>query len=80
MSILLNTLRKYPHLFINNHPLAVFDGRMCKVLIDNNNSSCVDCILCTSQNPCRCLGYYVDNPNLPADLAELQQSNPELFI
>ena len=78
MSILLNTLRKYPHLFINDNPLAVFDGRMCKVLIDN--LFCADCILCTSQNPCRCLGYYDDNPNLPADIAELQQSNPELFI
>ena len=79
MSILLNTLRKYPHLFINDSPVAVFDGRMCKELIDNN-SSCEDCILCTSQDPCRCLGYYDDNPNLSADLAELQQSNPELFI
>lgn len=79
MNILLDTLRKYPHLFINDHPFAVFDGKMCKVLI-NSNSSCADCILCTSQNPCRCLGYYEDNPNLPADIAELQQSNPELFI
>ena len=78
MSILLDTLRKYPHLFINNNPLVVFDGRMCKVLV--NNLPCADCILCTSQNPCRCLGYYKDNPNLPADIAELQQSNPELFI
>lgn len=78
MSILLDTLRKYPHLFINDNPLAVFDDRMCKVLIDN--LSCADCILCTNQSPCRCLGYYEDNPNLPADLAELRQSNPELFI
>ena len=78
MNILLDTLRKYPHLFINDNPLAVLDGRMCKELIDS--SSCADCILCTSQNPCRCLGYYDDNPNISADLAELQQSNPELFI
>lgn len=78
MSILLNTLRKHPDLFINDSPLAVLDGRMCKVLV--GNLSCAGCILCTSQNPCRCLGYYKDNPNLPADLAELQQSNPELFI
>ena len=79
MSILLNTLRKYPHLFINDNSLAVFDGRMCKELI-NSCSSCADCILCTSQNPCRCLGYYEDNPNLLADIDELQKSNPELFI
>lgn len=79
MSILLDTLRKHPDLFINDCPLAVFDGRMCKALI-GSTASCADCILCTSQNPCRCLGYYEDNPNLPADLAELQQSNPELFI
>ncbi len=78
MSILLDTLRKYPHLFINDNPLAVFNGKMCKVLV--NNLSCADCILCTSQNPCRCLGYYEDNPYLPADIAELQQTNPELFI
>ena len=78
MSILLDTLRKYPHLFINNNPSVVFDGRMCKVLI--GNSPCSDCILCTSENPCRCLGYYEDNPNLSADITELQQSNPELFI
>lgn len=78
MSILLDTLRKYPHLFINNNPLAVLDGRMCKVLVDS--ASCADCILCTSQNPCRCLGYYEDNPNILADIAELQQSDPELFI
>lgn len=78
MSILLNTLRKHPDLFINNSPLAVLDGRMCKVLV--GNLSCADCILCTSQNPCRCLGYYEDNPNILADIAELQQSNPELFI
>lgn len=78
MSILLDTLRKYPHLFINDSRLAVFNGKMCKVLV--NDLSCADCILCASQNPCRCLGYYEDNPNLPADIAELQQSNPELFI
>ena len=79
MSILLDTLRKYPHLFINDNPLAVFDGRMCKALI-GSSASCADCILCTNQKPCRCLGYYEDNPNLLADIAELQQSNPELFI
>ena len=78
MNILLDTLRKYPPLFINDNSWAVFDGRMCKKLV--GNSSCVDCILCTSQNSCSCLGYYEDNPNLPADIAELQQSNPELFI
>ena len=78
MSILLDTLRKYPHLFINDNPLVVFDSRMCTVL--TGNLSCADCILCTSQNPCRCLGYYDDNPDLPADIAELQQTNPELFI
>lgn len=78
MSILLNTLRKHPDLFINDSPLAVLDGRMCIVLVDS--LSCTDCILCTNQNPGRCLGYYEDNPNLPADLAELQQTNPELFI
>ena len=78
MSILLDTLRKYPHLFVNDNSLSVFDGRMCKELI--NNLSCEDCILCTNQNPIRCLGYYDDNPNLPADIAELQQTHPELFI
>ena len=79
MSILLDTLRKYPHLFMNDNPLAVFDGRMCKALI-SSNESCADCILCTSQNPCRCLGYYKDNPNLPADIAKLPETHPELFI
>lgn len=79
MSILLDTLRKYPHLFMNDNPLAVLDGRMCRVLNDRD-LACTGCILCTSQSPIRCLGYYDDNPNLPADIAELQQTNPELFI
>ena len=89
MSILLDTLRKYPHLFVNNSS-AVIDGRMCKAIFDSrmcttlseHSGSCNGCILHAGSigHYESCLGFYDDNPDLPADLAELQQSNPELFI
>lgn len=80
MSILLDTLHKYPHLFINSSS-AVIDGRMCTALSEHSES-CNGCILHAGSigHYESCLGFYDDNPDLPADLAELQQSNPELFI
>ena len=76
MSILLDTLRKYPDLF-NKRDSMVIDGRMCDVLA--KHIECNGCTLYMS-NCDGCLADYRDNPDLPADIAELQQSNPELFI